>query len=260
VFYCFWFLTGIAMQLQILPLDQTVADHWFYFPIVGILGMIAILIEMVCPGIKHRLLFLGLLLGFVLTFFSIITIKRSFDWKNNLTLATQDNKVSPSYMSENAIGNELRKQGQLQEAKTHLEKSVELYPYMINLNNLALTYASLGDNQKAKETYLKALEFGDWYVIYENIGGLSMYYGDPKENIEFIKSSLEKFPQDSKLWLYLAILEYQYGDKEIAKSAVTNALSYSQNEETTPVYSIIMNNQPLKLNFRIDNVYVQDKK
>jgi hypothetical protein len=48
LFFFVWFLTGLLMIVQIFPLDMTVADRWFYFPLVGILGMVGVGIQIPC--------------------------------------------------------------------------------------------------------------------------------------------------------------------------------------------------------------------
>ncbi len=40
LFFSLWFFVGLSMHLQIFPLDQTVSDHWFYFPIIGLLHVV----------------------------------------------------------------------------------------------------------------------------------------------------------------------------------------------------------------------------
>ncbi len=250
IFSSSWFLFGILLHLQIIPLDVTAAERWFYFPIVGLLGMIGVLLDTFHVNMRKKWSILIILM--ILVLLSTRTFIRSFDWKNDFTLASRDIKVSPdAYDLEAIISNELIKQGKFKEAKIHAEQSVRLYPYLTTYNILGLSYLGLGDYKKAKEAYLNALKFGDYYITYENLAGLTMITGDPNKNIHFIRSSLKKFPQDAKLWLYLAVLEYRTGNINAAKNAIVQAYFYNQNSEVSFVYKKIMNNLPLDLNFSV---------
>src|SRR5258708_37949937 len=55
LFFALWFSIGVGMHMQFIPLDMTVSDTWFYFPMVGMLGMIGVALETVRhPGIRLR--------------------------------------------------------------------------------------------------------------------------------------------------------------------------------------------------------------
>ncbi len=250
IFFFLWFFLGIGLLMQIFPLDVIVADRLFYLPMVGIFGMTASIVEGFNFNIMNRkILFITLSL---ILLFSWRTIVRSFDWRDNMTLAIHDNKVSQSYVLENTIGFELIKKGKPKDGAEYIKRSIELYPYFTNYNNLGLAYLHLREYDKAKEAYLRGLDFGDYYLLYENLAELALVHGDVKENIGFIENvSLRKFPQNSKMWLFLAILKYD-NDIKGAKDAISKAYFYSKDPTTVSIYNKIMNNQPLKLNIQMN--------
>jgi uncharacterized protein HemY len=84
------------------------------------------------------------------------------------------------------------------------------------------------------------------------LAGLTLVYGDTKENITFIKETLKLFPRDSYLWLYLAILYYRENNYPEAKYAIEQAkdYNYSRSPEVISTYTTIINKQPLTLEIK----------
>jgi hypothetical protein len=139
VFFAIWFFLGMSLYLQIIPLDMTVSEQWFYFPIIGILGMIGVMLEAYKINLKNKWIILVVLI--LLTSLSLRTIIRSFDFKDSFTLATHDLKVSKeAYGLEHELSNIYFVKGDLEEAKIHAEKSIALYPYVFNYNDLGNAY------------------------------------------------------------------------------------------------------------------------
>ena len=40
-----YFSQKLGLHMQLIPLDLTVADRWFYFTMVGVLGLIGVIIQ-----------------------------------------------------------------------------------------------------------------------------------------------------------------------------------------------------------------------
>ena len=249
IFFSVWFLLGILFHSQIFPLDQTVAERWFYFPIVGLLGMIGVLLEVFHVNLKNK--WVLLVVVFIVALLSFRTIIRSFDWRDYFTIAAHDIKVSKdAYDMEGNLSYVYLQQNRCKDAKNYAEKSIQLFPNATSYINLGVSYFCLSDYKQAKESFTKALGYGDYYSTYEHLANLALVYGNPKENINFIKNvSLKKYPQDTKLWLDLAVIEYKNKEIDNAKSDISQAYSQDQSTQITSVYNVIMNNQPLELDF-----------
>lgn len=240
--------SGLLIHSQIVPLDFTASERWAYVPMVGAFGLFGILITIWSKNkkAKNYLLFISIV---ILILFASRTFIRGFDWKDNITLATNDIKVTKdSYDLEMRIGVWYLEKGNLKEAQKHMERSVELYPYITNLNNLGVIYTRLGELEKAKNSLLRALSIADYYVTYDNLGSLAVVHGDPEENTEFIKNALRKYPNDYKLWLDLAIIEYKLGMKEEAKIHVANSYALDRSNLTLGLYDLIMKDLLLDVN------------
>ncbi len=251
LFFGAWFFIGLSLYLQFLPIDATVGEHWFYFPMVGLLGMIG-----VCIGEFKKVnekIVLVIAIGLIAVL-SVTTFIRSFDWRNGFSLYSHDLTVSKNdYALENGMGFVLIKQGKFSEAKLYTEKSIADFPYITNYNNLGTIYVNLGDYNKAKEAYLNAIKIGDYYLSYEALAGLTLTSEANKENLNFLKTALSKFPNSANLWLYLAIYDYKSGNKDDAKMAITKAYYLDTNPNITFFYQKIINNQPFELNFKAGN-------
>src|SRR5882724_7834493 len=92
IFFLIWFLMGMLLHMQILPLDQTVTDQWFYFPMVGLLGMIGVLFDVFKVNVKNVFVFTTIII--IISLLGIRTFVRGFDWHDDFTLASHDVTVS----------------------------------------------------------------------------------------------------------------------------------------------------------------------
>lgn len=253
VFFVTWFFLGIMLHLQFLPLDQTVAERWFYFPIVGLLGVLGIFTESVNLKHTNKLFFLIILIIFFLTARTFI---RSFDWKDNFIISTHDLKVSKeAYNLENAIGAYYADNGLYKEAIAHALKSISIFPYASNYTNLGADYSHVGDYKNAKDAYFKAFQYSDNYTAYYNYAVLCLFYGNPKKNIDFIKNDiLKKYPINPSIWYILSMLEYTKGSKADALRDIQQAMTYANNSTISSMYYRISNNQPLIL--KVNNGFI----
>jgi protein O-mannosyl-transferase len=259
LFFCAWFVFGILLHIQIIPLDVTVAERWFYFPMIGLLGMMAVIINMLNFKLNR---YMYMIAGVVLLLLCFRTIVRSFDYKNEYIINSHDIKVSTDdYNLENGLAVDLLKLGLIDDAKYHVEKSIEYNPYWSNYNTLGSILLSQGDFEKAKEAYTKALSYTEYYQIYENLAGITLATGNYHDNVSLIISYINKFPEHAKLWLYIAILQYTHGDIDEAKIAISKAVKYNltNNQEIVTINDIITNNKPLLLNLRVGSKDINKK-
>src|SRR4029077_5166175 len=125
VFFSFWFVIGIGILLQISPLGMTVADRWFYFPIVGLLGMLGIVMQEFLPSIKRQYILYFCLASLLIALLSFRTFLRTFDYKDNMTLYAHDtkNQVGDAVLM-NAYFQTLKEANKTDEAKRYLESVV----------------------------------------------------------------------------------------------------------------------------------------
>jgi protein O-mannosyl-transferase len=251
MFFCLWFFIGIFLILQMIPLDATAAERWFYFPIVGLLGMIGVALETFAVTLNQKWITIVVITCIVLL--SVRTFVRSFDWRNQNVLDTHDIVISPdAYDLENGIGVMYLYQGKLDEAQRHIEKSIMLFPNFESYNNLGIVHFKQGRYQESKDAYIKSIQFSDSYQAYENLAIVGLVNGDPNSNLDFIHSSLKKYPQSIKLCTALALQEYLLNQTDEAKTSISKCYAVNQSSEMKNYIDIIENGKPLNLTVGIE--------
>ncbi len=214
--YCFffvWFIIGLILHLQILPLDATVADRWFYFPIVGLLGMLGIIFQTtITKKIKLNLILVTFTIVLLIAL-STRTFIRTFNWRDSLTLYMHDLKTQQNnFFLQNSIGAELIILGKYEEAKPYVEASVKAFPYFGNVNNMAAIYLAEGNIDKTREYLQKALTLGDNYLVYQNYSNFLLIYDTPQNAKKFTEEALIRYPQNPKLRQNLTKAEEMLGN------------------------------------------------
>lgn len=213
IFFFIWFIIGLLLHLQILPLDATVADRWFYFPIIGLLGLIAVVFQLVEIRVRRYKLLVVLLAIIILSGLSLRTFIRTFDWRDSLTLYMHDLKIQQdNFFLQNSIGAELIIAGKYEQAKPYVESSVKAFPYFGNVNNMAAIYLSEGNTEKTREYLQKALTLGDNYLVYQNYSNFLLNYDTPQNAKKFTEEALAKYPQNPKLRQNLTKAQEMLGD------------------------------------------------
>jgi hypothetical protein len=256
IFFFAWFFFGMGMLMQIYPLDMTVADRWFYFPIVGLLGMLGLIASLITmqTNMQRKMRIFGILaLSIILVLLSARTIIRNSNWISPIVLYTHDINVSDNFDIENSLGSAYTAIGDHKQALHHYIKSVEFTPLPVNLYNLGYTYQQLGNNKMALKYYLQVLEYKDIRTApklysFQQIGNILVYIqNEPKIGKPYIVQGLREFPYDGSLWALLAVSEYKLQDYSSALSAARNAKMFLPNNSTNSLYLKILNKEPLQI-------------
>lgn len=253
-FFSGWFILSMGIHMQVIPLDMTVADCWFYFPIVGMLGMLAVGYVAIRDVVEvryknHRMIsiFGYILVVSIIIMLSVRTIVRNTNWKDKRTLLIHDMSVSDDFSKEDMLALDFLSEQKFGPALYHMEKSVLLNPVSLNVNNLGLIYQMTGNTQKAEQMYLRSLKFHDdsnSLFAYINISYLYVYNGRPQKALPIIQNIiLPTYPSNPQFWELLAVAYYKTGDAKNAISAIDHAYLLSQSVDIQNVYSIIHGHQ-----------------
>lgn len=242
LFFLIWFISGLATHLNFFPLDMTVAERWFYFPIIGLLGMGGIIIQAFKFNNRLAKIVAVSFFSIAITILALRTFIRNFNWRDSFTLNYHDAKVAKGdFILENAVGTELIQQAKYQDAKPHIISSVNAYPFFANLNNLAIIYLSEGKVKKAKDYLEKALKLSSTYLVFENYANFLLYYDEPKTAQDFTAKALKIYSLNAKLWIILAESSYKLGNYKKAEKEAAKAYGLNRNERYLEIYLKIKN-------------------
>lgn len=218
-------IIGLGFHSQLIPLDFTFSERWIYFPIIGFLGLTGVIINEISLRNKN---WIYVILGIIVILLSARTFLRTFDFRNNYTLAIHDIKSNPnSFSLNNNLGYVFIQSGDYKKATVYLKKSISLYHSESTYNNLGFSYSKLGQSDNAIKTYRESLGLGDYYITYHNLILEMIKQKDFQNARKETNLALKKYPYDSSLWMLLALIEYNSGNKDKAIQAAQAANSIS---------------------------------
>jgi hypothetical protein len=256
LFFASWAGFGLLAYSQIVPLDMTVCETWFYFSMAGLLGMLGVILVTFQAKINPVLfVFLALLIVGTL---GVRTAIRGTDYRSEHALALHDIAASnEDYTAYNLIAADYISQDNFNEAKLYAARSVSIFPTWTNYDNLGLALTGLGQYNAAASAYINSLQRNALSSAYENTATLALVYGTPAGGKHLLFVLIQKFPKDSTLWLYLALFYGEHNDNADAKFAIQQAASYGQVPQD--IYNGIMSNKtfPVALNGLGKSIIVQ---
>lgn len=260
LFFVLWFFLGVALHAQIVPLDMTVADRWFYVSMVGLLGLLGLAVELLLKK-RKRLQKIFVIVFWVIVFLlSVRTIVRNTNWKDNKTLFRHDVSISTqSFGLANNAGAIYLTEKKYDAALPYFKRSVQLAPYRPeNWNNLGVYYQLVGDTKKAKESYRLAILNGGDNVPYENLAQLLLFYDTATASRSFITKSLQIYPKSPRLLFYLALLDYKEGSIAKAREAARKSYGLAPNIYNYEVYTLLQEGKPLQIE-KYNKVFYDDQ-
>lgn len=246
LFFALWFIVGLGIHLQIIPLDATVEDRWFYFPMIGLLGILGILLSPLNKRFSdnHFLKIIStVFFSITLVLLSILTIIRNSQWQTPLRLYSHDVQYAESPLLYNNYGNMLIDTGRFDEAKTYFEQSIALDSKIgKNINSLAAWYETKRDFVNAKKLYWENIINNQELTAYIDIinisyDGLARIALVDDKNIQEAKrlseSALRVSSSDSNAMEILSVSEYFLGEKNEALQTVQKLYSYAPDAANT---------------------------
>lgn len=255
-FFLLWLLAGLLLLLQIFPLDATVADRWFYFPIVGVLGLLGILIHfLVSRRNKTASFSIAFVCILLLSVLSIRTISRNADWKNTLTLYSHDRAIINNASIEYELANEYILLNDYDNAIIHLRNSIAKNPCDMNISRLGYLYELKGDFDLAIRYYKEAIKANKCYqsnrtlqsYSFKQLSQLLLKNNTPELAKTYIKIGLQEYPHDVELWAFLSVSEYKLRNYANALEAARKGKSLASDTDSRQIFDrLIIQIQTLK--------------
>ena len=245
IFFVLWFISGLAMHIQILPLEMTVADRWFYFPIIGLLGIIGVVTSRMNKQQSKFLLSASLV---VVIFLGMRSFVRMGDFKNSLILYSHDSKYTKSYLLEHSLGYELMLKKEYKSAYPHLISSITLFENTNNTNTLGVWYYQTEATKSAIIMFEKSIALGGNFLAYRNAAQIYIDNKDYKNAERILLKAVVLFPQDSNFWFLLAIAEYKLGKVEKALGAAERLYQVNPNQQNVYIVNQLRIGEPIKFN------------
>jgi hypothetical protein len=151
-----WFLVSVIPVIGLIPTSTVIAERYLFLPSVGFCAALAWGIQ---GGlyIRWRNAAISVLVIVVLVF-SVISFKRNFDWKDNLTILRTDLKKSPdSYRLNQMMGRLYFLRGYHAEGLTYLLRGKQIRPYGMDYDFFQAYYLNLKGRHGEALPYLRAI-------------------------------------------------------------------------------------------------------
>lgn len=191
-FSIFWFFIAMLPFTNIFPVMTMIAERYLYVASFGFCLLFGVVFyKMFRFKLKDKkmtkLLFFFTFVIFILVigYYSMITIQRNSEWKDQTTLWQNNIKTEP--MSSTAF------------------------------NNLGFEYLMINDHQKAIPLFIRALELEpNNQLAYENLGSSYYAIGDLERAKQVFIEATKVVPQSYKSFLNLGLIYWNQGQYDLA--------------------------------------------
>lgn len=253
---------GITLSIVsniFLLIEATLAERFLFLPSLGLCVAVVFLMEKEFrfsvdkeasfANIFREYKWMVLLMVFILLLFSVKTVSRNADWKDNLTLFTADKEHNPkSYRVLSAYAFEFTKQKIIplreddpdkllncREAISYLTQSLSIIPDNFKAwNLLAYCQSQLKDYPQVIQAFESGIRFyknePDKIKFY--IMGINAYYytGNYSKAVETCRSALQMEPNNAVLLNCLGMSLTETNQREQAFNALTKSAQLDSKE------------------------------
>lgn len=226
-----WFLGTLVPVIGIVQVgNQTRADRFMYFPLVGLTICLAWgLFDLANNWPARRPLFV-LATVVLLGFYAVASCQQVSFWKNSLTLFEHALKVTDrNVTAHNLCGLALENQGRVKEAIEHYKEALRINPASAQSHvNLGCALGSQGNLAEAVAHNLKALDIAPAYPeAQDNVGVTLLMQGKPVEAEIHFREAVKLKPSFAEARNHWASALIQLGRFDDAIAQMREALRYT---------------------------------
>jgi tetratricopeptide (TPR) repeat protein len=230
--FSFFFIT-LLPYLNIIPISTLLADRYVFIASFSYCFLFGIVFDRLYTFKDKKFsesffkLLAIILLLFILTAYSLTTIRQNKIWENSYTLWSDAVEKYPDSNTANALMGVVYMELRMDEkAAEYLERAAQLLPYDYqSRNNLGIVYGRLQQPAKALKELMTAIRLmpeDDTIKI-----NLSVFYQRQKEYKkaeEVLKYLISKNPQNANLYYRLGLVYKDAGQYEVAVSELLKSM------------------------------------
>lgn len=209
IFFAIWLVISMGPNLQIFPLESTVAERWFYMPMVSLLAMFGLGLatfewRKIKPVLRSLVTAVFILALAGLAFRSYDRIRNFHD---NITLLRHDSAERPQ---DYRLDNEL---GEILAANNRQDEAVPYYLESLNLeknhndawNDMGLVYVYQDNLAMAERYFINSTHYDSNFLNgYVNLATVYMLESRPDLAKQTTLEGLKRFPDERNLKLRLS--------------------------------------------------------
>ena len=242
LFSVLWFFITILPVSNIIPIGGFIGERFLYLPSIGFCWVAGIFFS----NVKNQKFFLSprfIALVLLVILFSVLTIKRNYDWQTDFTLWTATLKIDPNnYKAHYNLGVIAREAKRYEDAEKELKKAIELRPTSMPAHTeLAFLYFNQELWDRAIEVYKKSLTLINFYELQglnlkkDKAGiyrDLAMCYSKKKDfslSIDSYLKAIEYNSNDADACYNCAIQYKKIGDYKTAETFLQKTIAFKSN-------------------------------
>jgi len=222
-----WFFIALVPVSNLYPVNAFMAEHWLYFPSLGLLLVLAKVFTYFYRERGGRIVS-SVVFSLLVFYYSSVTIAQNNYWKEPVQFYERTLKFSPeSSKTLNNLANEYADMGLSDKAIPLYEKAIEADPKSYDVYfNFGNIYKNMGAYKKSIPLYQKTIALNPGhYQAYNNLGVAYYQTGRYAKAVESYKNAARLIPSDGGIYFNLGRTYEKAGDKQKAADAFRKASS-----------------------------------
>ncbi len=229
-FCIFWFFLTLLPESSIIPINDVIYEHRLYLPMVGFSLFLVSLVYYIFENRALKSMVIALLI--ITSSYAVITYRRNFVWKDELTLWNDVMYKSPGEPRPyNGRGKVYYELGNILEAFSDFNRAIEIKPdYVEAYNNRGIIYKKRGDLKQALSDFNKAIEINPGYEkAYNNRGAIYYEQNNIAQASSDYSRAIEINPNFAEAYYNRGVVYYEQGNLLQATSDFTRAIEINPN-------------------------------